>query len=166
MVDAIDLPPNEVYCGNCGTLISRGSNFCIQCGTRVMPVSAAAMLGEPATLLTITPAINTTYKPSDSSVLRDSKAGIVSGVIACVSFINWIVITGGCMANWDEGYNPDAFKVLSIFHKIGMVLLVIGFISGIIGITESNCKKSFAVLGLIFNTIMLLYAFVTIPIFM
>ena len=117
MVDAIDLPPNEIYCGNCGTLISCGSNFCVQCGTRVMPASAAATLREPAALLTITPAINTTYKPSDSAVLRDSKAGIISSVIACVSFINWIVITGGCMANCDDtGYNPDAFKVLSIFH--------------------------------------------------
>ncbi|MCL1885798.1 MAG: hypothetical protein FWF98_03445 [Dehalococcoidia bacterium] len=156
----MDLPQEKFYCYNCGALNSRSSNFCIQCGARVAASSVASRE-------TIAP---TAYTPSlqpEPVVLRHSKIGIVSCVIACVSFINIIITTGGCMDNCnDVGYNPDAFKVLSAISMIGVVILVIGITTGIIGIVQPNRKKLFAILGLIFNTIMLVPAPIVVLFFL
>jgi len=66
----------------------------------------------------------------------------------------------------DVGYNPDAFKVLSAISMIGVVILVIGITTGIIGIVQPNRKKLFAILGLIFNTIMLVPAPIVVLFFL
>ena len=146
----MDLPQEKFYCYNCGTFISRSSNFCIQCGVRIAASSVASR--ETIAQTAYTPSL-----PPESVMLRHSKAGIVSCVIACLSFINIIVTTGGCVDNCNDlGYNPEAIKIISVISIVGAVISLIGITTGIIGIVQPNRKKHFAILGLIFNTIMLI----------
>jgi|GEM_PF-3654386 len=95
MVEQDDSSNNKFYCNSCDAHISPHHAFCAHCGTHV----ASPTIGNNSP-----PSITTTqeqYPPPAPAAapLRHSGVGIVSFVIACVSFVNCAAVGSGLLAN-------------------------------------------------------------------
>jgi len=180
MVESTGSHSDLMFCHNCGTAISRNSAFCTWCGIAMLSSSAVASQTEPIAQQSSPPVIpqsvapppvmppayaQSTYAaPYPQTVTAPaprghSGVGVASFVIACVAFITLLATSVSCVANIDvdfETIEESVGAVIGLLFLLSIGLLLIGVSTGIIGVVQSNRKKLFAILGLIFNLLMLL----------
>ena len=158
MDESTNLSSDRIYCHNCGTMIESGGAFCQQCGMQVAPV--AATTSSPAPVVALPPDASVTYAPIPTPIstprpLQHSGVGITSFILACAVFVIFII---NIASNFF--FISSSYHYLILIRSIAVMLcpfmLLAGVITGIIGVVRSNRKKLFGVLGLTFNSIMLL----------
>jgi hypothetical protein len=160
------------YCQNCGSSISRNSVFCTWCGAAVATANTGVT---PATEPNVQPSpvpmpppvmpsayaqpTYASYPPPivNTAPVGHSGVGIASFVIACVAFITSMITTMSCAANLDADLDVNSIpEIIGLLFMFCIGLMLIGVSLGIIGVVQSKRKKLFAILGLIFNSIMVL----------
>jgi hypothetical protein len=164
MTEPSGLSSDSMYCHNCGDVISRRSVFCNWCGAAVSSANLAApapqeMVVSPVAPQQVMPPVYAPYPQAHLPVANKphSGSGIASFVLACVSFVVLILMIGGVIANVDDtGISDAVIQTLDLMLFLSIGLMLIGVSTGIIGIVQSNRKKIFGTLGLIFNVLMLL----------
>ncbi|MCL1885574.1 MAG: zinc ribbon domain-containing protein [Dehalococcoidia bacterium] len=88
---------------------------------------------------------------------KQSGAGIASFIIACVACITMMATTISCTASLTADLEFDDIpEAIFLLFLLSIGMLLIGVSTGIIGVVQSGRKKLFAILGLTFNTLMLL----------
>ncbi|WP_432662978.1 hypothetical protein R9X47_20615 [Wukongibacter baidiensis] len=109
--------------------------------------------------------IETEAKRIDKEVLKHSRVGISSFVISIISGIMmWGsgIIGGYLEITTPGGLHEESMEafIIGLVFLLGLFLSLIGTGLGIFGTIQKNRKKLFAVLGLIFNAVLILFGIV------
>lgn len=100
---------------------------------------------------------------------KHSKTGIASAVIGIINITGLIAFLFYVNYYLDKSFNPDSI-INAVFGSIiagivFLIILAIGFLTGLISLFQRNTKKLFGVLGLLLSLISIIIFVILIAMF-
>jgi hypothetical protein len=93
-----------------------------------------------------------------NEVLKESGFGIASFVLGLIMLVAWFVLVSAAAIGVAEGASESSplMIVIGLFMFAGFGANLVGIVLGIIAVSKSNVKKTFAIIGISLNSIVML----------